>query len=116
MGFKKVLPPQHLITDGVMTGTSVITSPTIDKTNLDNVGIHIIWTGSAVGTVEIKCSIFNVVFDAITFNPVLTQPAGTAGSYLIDLNQIPFPYIKVVYTNTSGTGVLNVHLCGGDVN
>lgn len=116
MGFKKVLPGQHIITNGVMTGTSVVTSSVIDKTNLDNVGLHIIWTGTAVGTIEVKCSIFGTVYDALTFNPVLAQPAGSAGSYLIDLNQVPFPYVKVVYTNGSGSGVLNVHLCGGDLN
>lgn len=106
----------HLITNGVMTGTSTITSATQSINKMDNVGLQVEWTGSAVGTISVLCSIDNTTFNALTFSPLLTQPAGTAGSYLIDLNQVPFPYIQVQYVNASSTGVLNVWMSSKDLN
>lgn len=122
MGSKRVIPANqgspglHIISAGVMTGTTTITSATFLANNFDNIGLEVTWTGSAVGTISVLGSVSNTTFYPLTFNPVLTQPAGTAGGYLIDLNQIPFPYLKVQYVNTSSTGVLNVWLSSKDVN
>lgn len=115
MGFKKTVPIR-LFTNGVMTGTSVLLSSAIDVTNLDNVGLEVSWTGSAVGTIEVLGSNSNATYYALTFNPVITQPAGTAGGYLIDLSQFPWQYFKLRYTNTSSTGVFNAWFFGKDLN
>lgn len=106
----------HIINAGVMTGTTVIQSSPFNVQNLDNVGLQVKWTGAAVGTIEVIVSVDGVNYDALTFDPVLTQPAGTAGSYVISLNQLPFPYMKVRYTNASSTGVLDVWLSAKDLN
>lgn len=116
MGFKKVLPRFHLINAGVMTGTATVTSNSVNIENLDNIGLQVSWTGTAHGTISVICSIDNVNYIALTFDPVLTQPAGASGSYLIDLNQVPFSFLKVSYTNASSTGVLDVWIVGKDVN
>lgn len=118
MGVKKCtgITGYHLITAGVMTGTTTITSATYNIVNLDNMGLQVIWTGTAVGTITVNCSIDGVTFDALTFTPALTQPAGVAGHYIINLNQVPFPFLNVAYTNTSGSGTLDVWLFGKDVN
>src|ERR1700678_3058597 len=101
MGTKRTVPstpngagPQ-LLTNGSMTGTAVLTSKTFEIQNLDNVGLQIEWTGTPNGTVQILASINNVTFHALTFSPALAQPAGSAGGYLVDLNQVPFPYVQV---------------------
>jgi hypothetical protein len=122
MGNKRTIPSRigdggyHLITDGVMTGTAVITSAAFNIQNLDNVGLQIDWTGSAVGVIQVLASVDGVTYHAFTFSPALAQPAGTAGGYMISLNQVPFPYVKVQYTNASSTGVLNVWLSAKDLN
>lgn len=122
MGVKRTIPSRpndagyHLIADGVMTGTATVTSDTFNLHNLDNVGLQISWTGSPTGSITINCSIDGETFYPLTFNPSITQPAGSAAGYLVDLNQVPFPYLRVSYTNASGSGVLNVYLSAKDVN
>ncbi len=116
MGSKKTLPEYVLINAGAMTGTATLNSTPTNIQNLDNVGLQVSWTGTAVGTFAVQCSIDGVTYDSLTFNPALTQPAGTPGGYLIDLNQLPFPWLQVTYTNTSGSGTLTVSIFGKDVN
>ncbi len=116
MGVKKFLAPYVLFSGGVMTGTSTLTSDPTNIANLDNVGLQIAWTGTAVGTLSVKCSIDNVTYSDLTFSPLLAQPVGVAGGYLISLNQLPFPWIKLVYVNASGVGVLNAQVCAKDIN
>ncbi len=122
MGQKRTIPSRlgdggkHLITDGVMTGTAVLTSEVFNIQNLDNVGLQVDWTGAAVGVIQVLASIDAVNYHAFTFDPALAQPAGTAGGYMINLNQVPFPYVKVQYTNASSTGVLNVWLSAKELN
>lgn len=105
-----------LIDAGVMTGTTVIASNSQNVLNTDNQGLQVDWTGAATGVISVLGSIDNISFHALTFNPVLAQPAGTAGGYLVDLNQFPWPFLKVSYTNATSTGVLNVWLCSKDLN
>lgn len=122
MGTKRTIPSTHdgaglhLINAGVMTGTNVLNSQTFNLQNLDNIGLQVEWTGTPTGTIEVMCSINNITFYALTFDPTLAQPSGSASGYLINLNQVPFPYLKVRYTNSSGVGVLNVWLSGKDLN
>lgn len=126
MGSKKT-NSFRLITNGVMTGTATITStptaansgtsqPGQNVQNLDNLGLEISWTGTPTGTITVLGSNSGTTFYALTFNPAITQPAGSAGGYLINLNQFPWPWLQVKYTNASGTGTLNAWLYGKDLN
>lgn len=99
-----------------MSGTATISSGVFQGNNLDNFGLQVSWTGTPTGTLTVNCSVDNVNFDALTFDPAITQPTGSAARYLINLNQIPFPYLKVQYVNSSGSGILNVWLSGKDLN
>lgn len=116
MGAKKIYPLNQLITNGVMSGTSTLLSQIIPIGNGDNFGIEVAWTGTPTGTISILCSNSGINFDALTFNPALTQPTGSAGTYLINLNQLPFQFLQFQYVNTSGNGVLNVWSFGKDLN
>ena len=107
---------QSGVLTGAMASTNVIYSNIQDVRNTDNQGLEISWTGTAVGTIEVQGSTSGTNFYSLTFNPVLTQPAGTAGGYLIDLNQFPWPYLMIKYTNASGSGSLTAWLCSKDVN
>lgn len=122
MGAKKV-NQYWMIRNGVMTGTASLLSAAQSLTSLDNAGIEITWTGTPTGTISILGSVSEIILDApainyyeLSFNPALGQPAGSADGYLIDLNQFPFPYVKVQYVNNSGSGVLNAYLFGKDLN
>lgn len=127
MGHKKIQIYQ-VFTNGVMSGTSSIYSSVINAQNLDNIGLEIIWNGTPTGTISIAGAINNPetnlyspsnpipAQNALTFNPALAQPSGSAGGYLINLNQFPWFWYQVQYTNTSGSGLLNVYVCGKDIN
>lgn len=123
MGFKKTTGI-YLIHDGVMTGTTTVVSAAINMINVDNAGIEIAWTGTPTGTLSVQGSVsaaidqpsVTVAWNDLTFNPAITQPAGSAGGYLINLNQFPFPYLRFKYVNASGVGVLSVFLFLKDLN
>lgn len=116
MGSKKVLPTYNLFTNAVMTGTTtLISTPTI-VSNLDNIYLQIGWTGTAVGTITIEVSPDNIDYDALTFSPLITQPNNNATRYSVSLNQLPAPYLRVKYVNSSGTGTLTVKIFAKDIN
>lgn len=117
MGAKKVLPLFQAIKNGVMTGTNTIhfASPAMVE-NIDNIGVQIDFTGTPTGTISILGSNNGSIYHALTFNPVLAQPAGSAGGYLVSLNQFPYRWLDVQYVNASGVGVLNVWILGKDLN
>jgi hypothetical protein len=122
MGQKKAIPqmapqPGLLLMNAVaISSTLTVTSATFNANNVDNIGIQVSFTGTPTGTLAVQCSIDNVNFLPLTFNPVLSQPAGSPLSYLIDLTQVAFPYLNVSYTNASGSGTLTVYLSAKDVN
>jgi hypothetical protein len=113
MGSKKT-NSYHLIAAQDMAG--VISSSIQNVSNFDNIGLQVTWTGTPTGIIQVLGSVDGVTFYALTFNPVLTQPAGSAGGYLIDLNQFPWPFLQVTYAQTSGAGTLDVWLNSKDLN
>lgn len=91
---------------GVMTGTSTIYSNIIGVRQMDNAGIEVAWTGTPTGTLQVMVSNSGINFNALTFNPALSQPAGSAGGLAIALRDLPFQYLMLQYTNASGSGTL----------
>lgn len=116
MGAKKINGPYQLITNGAMAGTATITSKFQDMSNFDNAGLELTWTGTPTGTISILGSNSGSNYYALTFTPALSQPSGSAGGYLIDLNQFPFKLMEVQYVNSTGTGILNAFLFLKDLN
>lgn len=104
------------ITLGAMASTNIIYSNIQDISNTDNQGLDISWTGTPTGTIQVLCSEGGIFFFPLTFNPVLTQPSGSAGGYGIDLNQVPWRYLMIQYTNSSGSGNLTIYLGSKDLN
>ena len=86
---------------------------------MDNIGLEFnynVGSGTATGTFQVMASNSGVNFYPLTFSPVLTQPAGSPGGYVIDLTQYPFRYLMFQYTNSSGSGVLTGYLQQKDLN
>lgn len=117
---KGILQPQTVFNAETMDGD--LTSNVYETKYVDNLGLQVMWTSSdAVGTIEVQGSLnydphtATGDFEAITFDPVLDQPSSDNGSYLIDLNQWPFPYLRVFYDRASGTGSLTIYLFGKEV-
>lgn len=115
MGSKKVYPPDSIITAGAMTGTTTLLSTLVPISNGDNFSIQIRWTGTPSGTISFAVSNDKVNFDTLVIS-ALGQPVGSAGGYSVSLNQLPFAYLQLQYTNATGTGLLNAVLVGKDLN
>ena len=119
------------ITSGVMTSTAVITSDITSIQFLDNIGLQLNWTGSPTGTFAVQISLdhaqdaqgnvtvagnwISVPVAYLSAGSVITAvtiPTSVGSPVYVDLNQLSAPYIKVVYTNVSGTGTLNGYITG----
>jgi hypothetical protein len=99
-----------------------ITSPVTNILFLDNIGIQLNFSGSPVGNFEIQTSIdyaqddFGNVTNAGTWIPIelffngdfaSDIPTDVLSPIVINLNQLSFPWIRIVYLATSGSGTLD---------
>ena len=109
------------IVNGDMSLAS-ITSAVTNIQFLDNISIQLNFSGSPTGTFAIQVSVDYVQDDngnvvtpgnwvAISL-PSTPVASGSPGSIVIDLNQLATPWIRVVYTKSSGTGTLNSFISG----
>lgn len=108
--------PASGVVNGAMSGTNTIYSNVQDISNFDNEGLEITYAGTATGTISVLCSESGSHFYPLTFDPVLTQPSGSSGGYLVDLNNVPWRYVMIQYVNASGSGTLSIWLGSKDVN
>lgn len=111
---------KYVLFDGTannMTGTTVLTSPVIPLEFLDNLGVQFHFTGTPTGTFAVQVSADHaqdsqgVVTVLGSWVPITLTPspvaAGAADDIYIDLNQLSSPWVRIVYTNASGTGTLS---------
>lgn len=89
---------------GALASTSTIYTNILGIAQVDNSGLEVTWSGTPTGTLQVMVSNSGVAFYPLTFNPALAQPAGSAGGYVIALEGVPFRYVFLQYTNSSGTG------------
>ncbi len=101
---------------GAMASTNTIYTQILEISRMDNVGIEVAWTGTSVGTIQVMVSNSGRAFYALTFDPALGQPAGSAGGYVISLNQVPFKFFMLQYTNASGSGSITAYSQQKDLN
>lgn len=116
---KNALYPYHFIV--AQTIATNYTSNPVNIQFLDNVCIQLNFTGTPTGTFAVQGSLDysqnaltgvqtnagNWVPIALPITPVAS---GAAGTILLDLNQLSFPWIRVVYTASSSTGVLDGYI------
>lgn len=106
------LAPYTIITAGDMSLATVTSLVTCIK-NTDNVAIYLSWTGTPTGTFSVYGNLTNDTTHGVALSfssaPVAS---GSAGSILIDLKDLSFPYIYVVYTKSSSTGTLTGTIAG----
>ncbi len=114
-----------------MTGTAVLTSAVTDITTMDDIGIQFDWTSSPVGNFQVQISANHAqdaqgnVTVAGTWVPVIftfwngtvfvtssSIPTSVGTPIYLDCSFLSAPWIRCIYTNTSGSGVLNAVICG----
>lgn len=86
---------------------------------MDNIGLLLSWSGasSPVGSFSVEVSndynnsnaINSGTWIALDFGSTISI-SGSSGSHEININQLPYSWIRTKYTRTSGSGTLNVFL------
>jgi hypothetical protein len=119
-----ITPPVKILTDGDMSLAS-LTSSVFETKLQDNIGIQVNFTGTPTGAFAVQVSLdYEVatggrVLNPGTWNSLPLSPAvtasGSAGSAYIGINQLAAPYVRVVYTRTSGSGTLQIYGTGKGV-
>lgn len=95
-----------------------VTSSVSDIIYLDNIGVQVTWSAGStpVGVLSIEVSadyaqdyLGNVTNAGnwVAIGSLTAAVSGNSGSVYFDINQISAPWIRVVYTRTSGSGTLN---------
>ena len=114
-GRKNTLKKFKNIIDGDMS-QATLTSAVTNIQFLDSIGLQLSWTGAPVGSFEIQISADyeqddnGNVLNAGHWIPLALTPSPTTavGSPIfVDITLTAAPWIRVVYTRTSGSGVLN---------
>lgn len=107
---------------GVMTGTTVITSNPVRLDQIYGYAIQAVYTGSPVGTLKLQASsdsparqtqVSNGGPDVVTNWTDITdssEAVSGAGSFMWNVTGCFYNYVRLVYTNASGTGVLTAKL------
>lgn len=112
------------IRNGDMSGS--ITSRVTGVQYLDNIAIQLnVTTADAVGTFEVQVSLDyaqdsqgnvtnagNWIGLNLSGTPTV---ASTNEQFFIDINQVPAPWVRVVYTRTSGTGTVQGFISAKDL-
>lgn len=115
------LQKYQILTAVSVSGTNTYTSSVTHILNLDDIGIQLNATGTPNGTFSIQVSIDYVqdaegnVLNAGNWVPITgVSPAltGAAAQIYVDLNELSAPWIRVQYTNSSSSGVINGFICG----
>ena len=105
MGRKQVLAEFYAITNGDMSGN--LTSIVSDCQQFDHFQYIVDWNGAApVGVFSVQQSTDGKIWEDLDFG-VLMVPVLNIGTHTILVEKITFKYFRLVYTWTSGTGVLN---------
>lgn len=95
-----------------VTGTNTYRSQVTDLQGVKNPSYQLFWTGTPTGVFVVQGSNRakrDDTTDADWTTPVpldrpIVQPAGGASNDFVDLSGFPFRFVRIKYTNTSGTG------------
>lgn len=124
MSSRPLMRPFQVITNGVMGGTSITSSPTIID-NLSMASYSFSWAGSTpigVITVQVsndfKLNAAGGVANAGTWNtladsagdPLEGAVSGNTGNGFFNITGLAGYAIRCVYTKTSGTGTLQAYV------
>lgn len=101
-----------VISSGTMTGTTVVTSKSVDASFVDNLSVQFVWTGTSVsGTLACQVSNDGVTYSTYTVTlPTISSSNG--GNGIAVFQAFPYKFLRFTYTNSAGTGTLNAYVVG----
>ena len=123
MAVKNVNLPYQIMSSATMVAQNTLTSSASNIMYHDSVAVSFAWSGNPTGTFQIQGSLdYNPgtpqsggQANSGTWNNLTLSPQPTAGSgsatYLVNMNQLAFPWLRIQYTNSTGSGVLSACIC-----
>lgn len=117
---KNVLRVWNGIANSDMSAASITSDPT-NVLFMDNVQVQLNYTGTPTGTFQVQVSSDYDPTTATAGNWVpipfgsTISATGAADQIILDMNQLPAPWVRVVYTRSSGSGTLNMYLTAKEV-
>ncbi|MBK7497360.1 MAG: hypothetical protein IPI28_18895 [Candidatus Omnitrophica bacterium] len=102
--------PYKFIVAGAMGAD--FTSDAVDVSLVKDVCLQLSFAGtSPTGTFAVQVSLDNVTYTALSLvdaeGAAWTPAAAGDGTVIINLSPLPYPFLKVFFDRTSGTGALN---------
>lgn len=119
MANRNNLGPVKIISAASMGGD--VTGPATNIQFIDNIAIQLNFTGTPTGDFKIQGSsdhqeVNGVVTNEGNWVDITLSPspaaAGAADNILINMTQLAFPFIRVFYDRSSGTGSLDAWISG----
>lgn len=112
MGRKNVILP-HLLADDQSLASN-FNSTAVNVQYLDNVGIQIVTSSVTdnTGQFSVEVSNDNVTYEAVTVSPAISALSNADTNIFININQIPFTWIRVAFVAAGGTpdGTCDIHV------
>lgn len=112
-----------VLVNASMTGTTVVNSNPIPLDQIYGFALQAYWTGTPVGTFKLQGSCDapgkttqtsnggpDIVTNWSDIANSTTTAAGSSGNFVWNFNGCFFRYVRLVYTNASGTGTLNAEI------
>jgi hypothetical protein len=123
---KSVTPPFQVIGSLSVSGTNAYVSSVTNILYRDSISLQYHWTGNPQGSIDVQGSVnyspgipqaagVKETANAGTWTSITLSPSATvsgSSSILINMNQLAFPFIRTVYTNSSGSGILSAWVSG----
>ena len=109
-----------LFNNAAMISTVEIISPDIEISQKYGFCIQAVWTGTPTGTFAIQASAYastgDIYYTSPTSDPSIPwttiasttyTTTGAPGSYLWNIDAAYYRYVRLIYTNASGTGTVS---------
>lgn len=104
-----------------MTDNSTLNSTIIPLEQAFGCAIQAVWTGTPNGTIKLQAScdlpVNNIGQGSQTvtnWTDIANTPqviAGSSGNFMWNITSAMYRYVRLTYTNTSGSGTLNAVMC-----
>lgn len=86
-----------------------ITSNSADLSFIDGFAIYAKWTGSPAGTLKLQASLDDINYvDIANSEQTISGPS----DFMWNVSQVFYDKIRVIFTRSGGTGILNVQING----
>lgn len=123
---KEITPTFATINSVSISGTTQVVSSTTTISYKDSVAVQFVWSGNLQGVATIDGSLNYSSglpqsgaqanqgdWTSLAFTPGVTTinvGSSTLFPVLVNMNQLAFPYMRITFTNSTGSGLLTAYV------